>query len=590
MAGLLERLGRPTTFVVGKGGVGKTTTAGGLALGLADAGQAIHLLSTDPAHSVADLFQQPSGTRPLTSRCTPRLVLEELDAAALAQRRLTALGPALREVIEAGTYLDAEDAESLVGAALPGLDEIGAALRIAELARTGVRLVVDTAPTGHTLRLLDSEITVAGWLAVFEAMAAKADTVASALVGRPVQLHAEAALRQLAQEMAAFATVLRHSDFVVVTGPGVVVRAETARLVRGLQARGLAVAGTVAVAWTGATADMLMPVRDDLVGCDALRDWWQAAGAGSGAALAPAAPTGRGAGREPRAGGRRTPADARAAAAVLNRGLVVFAGKGGVGKTTCASALAVRFAEHGPVAVLGADPAGSLADVIGEGVAGLTVLDADAGEELERVRARYSEEVDAVFAAAGLDQAAGMDRAIIESLWDAAPPGIDELVAVGRLAAETPEGTRLILDTAPTGHFLRLMAMPELALDWTHRIMRILLKYRAVGGLDAPAGPLIRLAKRFRALRERLADPSRTAIVVVTLEEALVLAETRRLVQRLDGMGLSAAALLVNRAHLGEAGPVGDLPDLPTFRAPVVREPVGADALRAFARAWEPTP
>jgi arsenite/tail-anchored protein-transporting ATPase len=163
-------------------------------------------------------------------------------------------------------------------------------------------------------------------------------------------------------------------------------------------------------------------------------------------------------------------------------------------------------------------------------------------------------------------------------------------VAVGRLAAETPEGTRLILDTAPTGHFLRLMAMPELALDWTHRIMRILLKYRAVGGLDAPAGPLIRLAKRFRALRERLADPSRTAIVVVTLEEALVLAETRRLVQRLDGMGLSAAALLVNRAHLGEAGPVGDLPDLPTFRAPVVREPVGADALRAFARAWEPTP
>jgi arsenite/tail-anchored protein-transporting ATPase len=199
--GLLERLGRPTTFVVGKGGVGKTTTAGALALALADSGQATHLLSTDPAHSVGDLFQQPAGPEPVPSRCTGHLILEEVDAEGLARERLTSLRPALLEVIDRGTYLDAEDAASLLSGALPGLDEIGAALRIIALARTEARLVVDTAPTGHTLRMLDSESVVHGWLAVFEAMVAKAEAVASALLGQQVRLHAETELRALAEDM-----------------------------------------------------------------------------------------------------------------------------------------------------------------------------------------------------------------------------------------------------------------------------------------------------------------------------------------------------------------------------------------------------
>jgi arsenite/tail-anchored protein-transporting ATPase len=579
--GLLERLGRPTTFVVGKGGVGKTTTAGALALALADSGLDTHLLSTDPAHSLGDLFQQPLGSEPIPSRCTRRLVLEELDAEALVGTRLNSLRPALHEVIDAGTYLDGEDAESLLGATFPGLDEIGAALRVIALGATLARLVVDTAPTGHTLRMLDSESTVEGWLHVFRTMAHKADTVASALVGRPVRLRAEAELQRLAEDMAAFSHALEEADFLVVTAPGVVVQAETERLVRELQSRGLRVAGTVAMARPGADADVLLPAGSGLQGCEALREWWRSAGLarmGPASHAPPVASSGarsRSAGLDP----------------VLDRELVIFAGKGGVGKTTCASALAVHLAKDGPVVLMGADPAGSLADVVAAPVPDLAVIETDAQSALARIRDRYRDEVDAVFAAAGLDRAAAMDRAIIESLWNAAPPGIDEVMAIVRLAEEVPDGSRIVLDTAPTGHFLRLVAMPDVALDWTHKVMRILLKYRAVGGLDAPAGPLIRLAKQFRALRERLSDPSRTAIIVVTLEEPLVQAETDRLIDRLQHLDLPLAAVVVNRAAddptVGSVDGAGQTPGLPTFRAPTVPEPTGPDALLAFAMAWE---
>jgi arsenite/tail-anchored protein-transporting ATPase len=579
--GLLERLGRPTTFVVGKGGVGKTTTAGALALALADSGQATHLLSTDPAHSVGDLFQQPAGPEPVPSRCTGHLILEEVDAEGLARERLTSLRPALLEVIDRGTYLDAEDAASLLSGALPGLDEIGAALRIIALARTEARLVVDTAPTGHTLRMLDSESVVHGWLAVFEAMVAKAEAVASALLGQQVRLHAETELRALAEDMQAFSTVLEGADFLVVTGPGTVIRSETERLVQGLRSRRFKVAGTVAMARPGAEADVLLPVRPGMSGCESLRGWWRAADPGGPDVAVNRAP----------APSVRERSGQVWLEPVLDRGLVVFAGKGGVGKTTCASALAVRLAEDGPVALLGADPAGSLADVAGGPIPGLIVLETDAEAELDRLKDRYRAEVDAVFAAAGLDRAAAMDRAIVESLWDAAPPGIDEIMAVIRLADSVPEGTRIILDTAPTGHFLRLLAMPGLGLDWTHRVMRILLKYRSVGGLDAPAGPLIRLAKRFRALRESLSDPSRTAIVVVTQEEPLVRAETGRLIERLRQLGLPVAAVVVNRAGAGPAVAAGEASmaayGLPIFQAPLVPEPTGPEELRAFSLAWE---
>ncbi len=569
---LLGRLTGRITFVVGKGGVGKTTVSGGLALALSDAGTATHLVSTDPAHSLGDLFGRSLGADPEPSPCGGTLTLEELDAPRLAESRMAAMAPGLRELIDRGTYLDTDDADGLLAAALPGLDEIGGALRIVEL--IGTRLVVDTAPTGHLMRLLDTPGVVRSWLDVFDAMAGKADTVASALVGQQVRLSVESELETLAAEMAAFEEAVGAADFVVVTGGGEVERAETVRLLEALASRDLHVAATVAVDRGRPRADLVLPYHSGLTGCRALREWWSGSGRGRASTERPS--RGRGSAGAAASGARFPPE--------IERELIVFAGKGGVGKSTCASATAVRLAAEGPVLLMSSDPAGSLFDVLdGSVVPGLTVRELDAAPELDRLRSHYREEVERAFAAIGLDRAARLDRAVVESLWQLAPPGLDELLSVSRLAEEVETGTRVVLDSAPTGHFLRLVAMPGLAMDWLRRIMRILLKYGAIGDLDAPAEQLLRFARRFRTLRERLMDPARTALVVVTLDEALARAETGRLVERIRSLGLPLTGVLVNRAN----GPVEPRPDTATWRAPEVEEPKGATALTEFTRAWE---
>lgn len=589
---LLARLGGRVALVVGKGGLGKSTTAGGIALALADDGVATHLLSTDPAHSLGDLFDQPltEGTTP--SRCAEPLMLEELDGTAVARDRLSVLEPALRELIERGTYLDERDAESLLAGVLPGLDEVGAAIRIAALADGGRRLIVDTAPTGHTLRLLDVPRTVESWVRVFRAMAAKSDAVASALLGGAVRMPAEAELDRLETEMAQFDAVIREAAFVVMTGAGDPVVGETGRLLGALESRGLHVAATAAIHRPGARADVILPAMPDLSGCDRLRAWLGALRPEPAPAAVPA----------PDAGPERPPYSGPALPAGFpDPPWLVLSGKGGVGKTTCSAALAVGLAERGPVTLAGVDPAGSLADVIPDPPAGLTVRQLEPERELDRFRDAYRAEIERAFDATGLGRSAHLDREVADSLWGLAPPGIDEVVAVTRLADDGELEGRLVLDTAPTGHFLRLLAMPDLALDWVHRLMRILLRYGAVGGLDAPAGPLIRLAKRLRALSERLADPSRTAIILVTLEEPLVRAETRRLALRLRERGLEPAALIVNRvtgppagagrdAALQDAAPDPQVPGVTVFTAPEVARPVGARALRELAGRWSAAP
>jgi arsenite-transporting ATPase len=279
-------------------------------------------------------------------------------------------------------------------------------------------------------------------------------------------------------------------------------------------------------------------------------------------------------------------------------------GKGGVGKTTCSAAAAVGLASERRVALLGTDPAGSLADVLDhpvppEGIelAGLGVREIQAGLEFEEFRERYREDVEVAFQRLGARDGLALDRRVVASLLELAPPGADEVFAVMALLERGAEGSLLVVDSAPTGHLLRLLEMPTLALDWTRQLMRVLVKYRATLGLDAFAERLLDFAKQLKDLNLRLRDPARTAAVVVSLPGPLVAAETRRLERRLEQGGVRVAAQILNRA--AAAGPRrrgaarADVDAEPRtaatvqVRAPFVDPPpVGAAALGEFFQRW----
>ncbi|MBW3627754.1 MAG: ArsA family ATPase [Gemmatimonadetes bacterium] len=607
----LLTLGTRWTFVGGKGGVGKTTTAAALAISLADAGEEVLVLSVDPAHSLGDALGVALGSEPVDMPGVPRLRALEIDAAREQERFLGSHRRALLLLLERGTYLDREDIDSLVDLTLPGADEIAAVFRLLDLASASERhVVVDTAPTGHTLRLLDLPGVARGWLAALEAMEEKHRTVALGLVGAYRPDDAAALLGRLREELDELAAIFSDPErtrFVLVTNTEPVVLAETRRYEAALTERRIALAGIVV---NRADAASLPPeaVGDGMVvvprlpgeprGPDGLRAFAASAGAGPGseASTIDGPP-------ELRAGNPFQPP--------LGRTLYVVGGKGGVGKSTVASALAVQLARRGGgrVLLLSVDPAGSLAEVLGvpvnaearavPGVEGLAAQQLEAESAWRSFQREYRAEAEQLFAGLmGGGGTAEADRRVVERLIYLAPPGIDELmtlVQVVELTEDRPYDA-VVLDTAPAGHLLRLLELPAVALDWARAVLRMLLKYREVAGLGALAGRVLALTRDLRAVRELLQDPAATWLVAVALPESLSVAETRRLLSRLRGLGIAPGALLVNRAltqdgavrgsaeilalrSLAEAVPFAGTTDESTG-------PVGPDALAAFASRW----
>ncbi len=598
-------------FFGGKGGVGKTTCAAALAVAAARSGRRVLVVSTDPAHSLADALdvRLSSTVRKVPVGSGRSLEAVELDAARAFARWLGANRRVVGDVLEHGTWLDRADVEELLDLSVPGVDELVALIEIDRLiaaprARRYDLVVVDTAPTGHTLRLVAAPDAVAAIAETLDTLQRRHRIVRERFAGVSRQDAADELIASIAADARRVGERLRdprQSSFRLVLLPEPMAIAETDDALTAL--------GQARIRVTDLVVNRLTPAGPGCPVCDGRRREERRAllrirrvARQRPVRLIPAAasePRGVAAlmaiGRlliaprqsplrlQPlRSRVRRTPAPVtidvhtppERIGAIAGARLLFFGGKGGVGKTTCAAAAALRIAaadRNRRVLLLSADPAHSLGDVlgivVGDGVRGvpgappnLRVRELDARAALVVHRRRLEAALTEIASTVGSASVTGGQSA--GELIELAPPGIDELVGIVEVADELKasgdEATArdaaydlVIVDTAPTGHALRLLETPAAAQQWLRVLMRVLLKYRALVRPGPLGAELLQLSKSIRRLQERLQNAAETRFVVVTRAAEVPRLETDRLLRRLLQLHISAPIVIVNAATLG---------------------------------------
>lgn len=524
----------PTRFLffTGKGGVGKTSLSTATAIALADSGQRVLLVSTDAASNLDEMLGVALSNRPVDVPGVPGLQMLNIDpdtaAEAYRQRVLAQM--------EAGASEDERNTvrEQLSGACtteIAAFDEFAALLAGEGIDGGYDNVVFDTAPTGHTLRLLSLPKAWTGFLA-------GNDRGASCLgphSGLKMQeARFNAALRALSDP--ALTTV------VLVTRPDPRSMQEAARTADELRQLGLAnqrlaingvfhasdpadrVAASIEALGREALAQLPralaglprdeVPLRAfDTVGLPALRALLQ-----GGEVTAPA----------PRAARPALPAEplCRMAdeLAAIGHGLIMVMGKGGVGKTTIAAALAVGLVQRGhSVHLTTTDPAAHVADALNGSLDGLKVGRIDPKAETAAYIAK-------IMATRGKDLDDEGRALLLEDLQSPCTEEVAVFHAFSRVVNEA-RSSFVVLDTAPTGHSLLLMD----ATGAYHRQMTR--QYEGMTNAKHIITPLMRLQ-----------DPDTTRVIIVTLPEVTPVSQAAALQEDLRRAKIEPWAWVINKS------------------------------------------
>jgi arsenite-transporting ATPase len=519
-------------FFTGKGGVGKTSLSTATAIALADAGRRVLLVSTDAASNLDEMLGVPLSNQPVAVPGVPGLQMLNIDpdsaAEAYRQRVLAQL--------EAGASDEERTTvrEQLSGACtteIAAFDEFAALLAGEATDGHFDHVVFDTAPTGHTLRLLSLPKAWSGFLAGNDrgasclgphsglkmqetrfnaALRALSDPSLTTVVlvtrpdPRPMQEAARTSdeLRQLglANQRLAINGVFHASD-------------PADRVAASIEALGREALAQLPGALAALPRDEVPLRAFDTVGLPALR---ALLGGGPAPDVVPAA------------GATELPAGSLAALtdelAAAGHGLVMVMGKGGVGKTTIAAALAVGLVQRGhSVHLTTTDPAAHVADALNGSLDGLKVGRIDPKAET----AAY---IDKIMATRGKDLDEQGRALLLEDLQSPCTEEVAVFHAFSRVVNEA-RTSFVVLDTAPTGHSLLLMD----ATGAYHRQMTR--QYEGMANAKHIITPLMRLQ-----------DPDTTKVVIVTLPEVTPVSQAAALQDDLRRASIEPWAWVINKS------------------------------------------
>jgi arsenite-transporting ATPase len=578
-------------FFTGKGGVGKTSLACATALKLAGEGKRVLLVSTDPASNLAQVFGVDIGDRePTPIPHAPNLDALDIDPEAAAQAyRDRIVGPVRGSLPDKVVRQMEEELSGACTTEIAAFDEFTTLLTDEKRTAGYDHIIFDTAPTGHTLRLLtlpsawsrflDSNQSGASCLGPLAGLDKQREQYQAAvdalgdgsrttliLVSRP---HA-AAMEEAARTSRELVALGVRNQRLIVNGlmPGAVSDDPLARAMSQRDRRALA---QLPGALQNLPIDQVFLQPVNLVGVDALLSLFGPPSSGAFAASHP---------KPPMALGIPSLSDLIDRIEADGPGLVVVMGKGGVGKTTIAAAVAVELASRGhDVHLTTTDPAAHVASTIESRVEHLEISRIEPHAETERYRRHVLDTK-----GKGLDE---QGRALLEE--DLRSPCTEEIAVFQAFSKVIHEALRkfVVVDTAPTGHTLLL-------LDATGAYHRDVMRH-ARDGADVVT-PMMRLQ-----------DPAQTKILIVTLPETTPVLEAAALQHDLRRARIEPWAWVIN-GSLTAAGPRDPLlvaradserPQIDKVRRElavrtalvrwVAEEPVGPDRLRGLTRAGSET-
>ena len=527
---LLERAPR-ILFFTGKGGVGKTSVACATALALAKRGRRVLLVSTDPASNLDEVLETKLGSAPTEIAGAPRLFALNIDPEAAAQAyRERMVGPYRGVLPDAAVRSIEEQLSGACTVEIAAFDEFSKLLGDEVTTHEFDHVVFDTAPTGHTLRLLELPAAWTGFLeanvggtsclgplAGLKAQQALYDASRAALVDgertalvlvsraeKSALAEAERTRRELAQ------LGIRRQELVI----NGIFRATDAsdQVATSMERRGQLALRDMPAGLRELPRTELPLLPFGLVGLDALTRLFAATPMVGAPVI------------------RSEPADASIPPLVSlipeleagGHGVIMTMGKGGVGKTTVAVSIAVELARRGhKVHLTTTDPAAHVEAALGAAVNGVRVSRIDPAAETRA----YSEEILRT-AGAKLD-AAG--RALLAE--DLRSPCTEEIAVFRAFARVVDEGEHgfVFIDTAPTGHTLLLLDAAE---SYHREVLRT-------------AG---QVPEEVRRLLPRLRDAAFTKILIVTLPEATPVHEAAQLQRDLARAGIRPFGWIVNQS------------------------------------------